>query len=72
MENKTEFQIGEEFQCGLVRLKCIAQREDLGTDCTGCILDGINCCAKIDILMGRCADYERTDKRNVIFVKVEE
>jgi len=33
---KVMFDIGEEFQMGLIRLKCITQRADLGGYCEGC------------------------------------
>jgi len=60
---KKYFEIGEEFQFGFKRLKCV---ECLG--CKGCALDDleINCVPFI----GCCSSF-RNDKTSVIFIEVE-
>lgn len=73
MANKTEFKIGEEFQCGLVRLKCIEAK--ISNSCIGCFFGDVYECD--DEVSGNCGFNEirskiRSDKKNVIFVKVEE
>lgn len=70
MEKKV-FDIGEEFQVGLVRLKCVAQRKDKPTSCEGCFFHDINdCSGTIPEFIGGCASYEREDSQDVIFVKI--
>lgn len=66
---KKEFEVGEVFQCGLVRLK--VEKEKNG--CTGCIFIGVGGACKIaGILAGNCTSEEREDNTDVIFVSVEE
>lgn len=67
---KKEFKIGEVFQCGLVKLKCVIYEEDT-FPCDGCYFDNgdISCS---DVNVGSCCSLNRTDGINVIFVKVEE
>lgn len=65
---KKEFKVGEIFQCGLVKLKCIKS----DSVCEGCYLNdffynGEECRA----FVGDCTQ-DREDKTYVIFVKVEE
>lgn len=67
---KKEFEVGEVFQCGLVKLKCV----ESGTyNCDGCFLDD---CCETDIqcvnIVGLCGSINREDKTDVIFVSVEE
>lgn len=65
---KKEYKIGEEFQCGLVRLKCVS-----GLSCESCYFKGIDyCCTVIYDMVGGCDSSEREDKTNVAFVKVEQ
>ena len=70
MEKKKEFAIGEEFQCGLVRLR-VKKSADY---CDGCYFLGlgINCEIINNKITGSCVEQQRNDKSNVIFVKVEE
>lgn len=66
---KKEFKVGETFQCGLVKLKCVKAEE---TICEGCFLDDIcEFYSQCNALIG-CCDASREDKTDVIFVKVEE
>lgn len=70
MKNRTEYNIGEIFQCGLLYLQCIQQRTDLGASCEGCIFyNGGMCVDDIEEMVGYCGERNRTDNENVIFVK---
>lgn len=65
-----EFKIGQTFQCGLVKLKCIENKT-----CNGCYLEYI--CESISSIrirhiVGACSCSSRSDNKSVIFVKVEE
>lgn len=66
---KKEFKVGEVFDAGLVRLKCVeAQASDSG--CEGCIFYDFSCGA-IDVVLGPCNCTEREDGNNVIFIKAD-
>ena len=66
---KTQYQVSEVFQCGLVKLKCIKAE---GAICEGCYLDEIcEFYSQCNALIGYC-DASREDKTDVIFVKVKE
>lgn len=65
MKNK-EFKIGEVFQFGFIKLKCV---ESTTKDCHGCVLSCTSPCRKF---VGECAFYKRQDKKDVIFVEVKE
>lgn len=66
---KKEFKVGEVFQCGLVKLKCVKQEE--GLDCVGCFFE--DCCMfALGKIFGECSSREREDKTDIIFVKVED
>lgn len=67
---KKEFKVGEEFQCGLVKLKCVKQEKGLG--CSSCFFDNFSSCFSLTPLTGECDKRVREDKTDVIFVKVEE
>lgn len=60
---KTEYQVGEIFQCGLVKLKCVKSENEFNP-CEGCV--------GIIGMFGGCSIFNREDETNVIFVKVEE
>lgn len=64
---KKEFKIGEEFQCGLIRLKCAKSNEGC-RDCFFAILD----CTDMIYMLGECKADKREDKTDVNFVEVEE
>lgn len=64
-----EFKVGEEFQCGLVKLRC---EEDKGV-CERCVFDNIDVmCDDLIFVTGHCSSDKREDKTDVVFVKVEE
>lgn len=65
---KKEFQIGEVFQFGLLKLKCV-KPYDIHKRCSHCFL--VDCYQCMDIV-GNCIHNIREDKTDVIFVKVEE
>lgn len=68
---KKEFKIGEVFQCGLIKLKCVESIDELNP-CKECVLAShVGCVGAIGIL-GGCSAFNREDETNVIFVKVEE
>lgn len=60
---KKEFAVGEEFQCGLIKLRV----EKGGKNCNKCYLRG-SCKYSIT---GPCSAEIREDKTDVIFVEVE-
>lgn len=64
---KKEFKVGEVFDAGLVRLKCVeASAPDSG--CEGCIFNYFTCGA---VVAGPCNCTEREDGKNVIFIKAD-
>lgn len=66
---KKEFKVGEVFDAGLVRLKCVeAMAPNFG--CEGCIFDYFTCGA-VDVIAGPCNHGEREDNRDVIFIKAD-
>lgn len=71
---KTEFAVGETFQFGLKKLKVVEQPPS--PRCTKCLFYGF--CEPdyfqdyILPLVGECVSYERSDKKNVMFVEVED
>lgn len=65
---KKEFKVGETFQCGLVKLKCIKSE----ASCFRCYFVNEDNCFSFSKIVGPCYHSEREDKTNVIFVKVEE
>lgn len=66
---KKEFKVGEVFDAGLVRLKCV---EPTAPDegCEGCIFNYFTCGA-VDVIAGPCNPAEREDNKNVIFIKAD-
>lgn len=68
---KKEFAVGEEFQVGLLRMKCIAQKADKKGECEGCFFFISNNCIDINLnIAGVCSMKEREDLQDVIFVKL--
>lgn len=69
---KEEFDIGEVFQCGLVKL-IVVEAIDSYDLCAGCVFKGdtiSNECSHV--VLGNCGAGYRKDKTDVIFVKVKE
>lgn len=69
---KTEFEVGEVFQCGLIKLKCVEQgAPHVVYPCKGCVFkffDEDSC----SFIIGECSKDIREDKKDVIFVKEED
>lgn len=65
---KEEFEIGEIFNVGLMKLKCV---ESTSGSCTGCeFWDPYRTrCGTIRGIRGWCTPDWRKDEKNVIFVK---
>lgn len=71
---KGEFKVGETFQCGLVKLKCV-KSENPRDPCRGCFINqltGNYDCFCFENIVGECTCYDREDETSVIFVKVED
>lgn len=67
---KKEFKIGEEFQCGLIRLRCEETR-NIGACCEGCFFNYRCFKAVTGKITGPCARTHREDKTDVVFIKVD-
>lgn len=67
---KKEFKVGEIFQYKGINLKC----EKAESYCQGCYFytEGIKCNSELEEVTGSCVIFDREDKQDVIFVKVEE
>lgn len=66
---KKEFKVGEEFQFGMIKLKC----EESKYGCSGCYFYRFsNACKEFEEVAGNCLSENREDEKDVIFVKVEE
>lgn len=65
---KKEFKVGEVFDAGLVRLKCMEPTAP-NAGCEGCIFNYFTCGA-VDVIAGPCSHAEREDNRDVIFIKL--
>lgn len=66
---KKEFKVGEVFDAGLVRLKCVGPTAP-NAGCEGCIFNYFTCGA-VDVIAGPCSHAEREDNRDVIFIKAD-
>ena len=63
---KKEFKVGEVFDAGLVRLKCVeATAPDSG--CEGCIFNYFTCGA-VDVIAGPCNHAERERIIGMLFL----
>lgn len=63
---KKEFKVGEVFDAGLVRLKCVEPTAPNA----GCIFNYFTCGA-VHVIAGPCSHAEREDNRDVIFIKAD-
>ena len=71
INKKNQFQIGETFQFGLIRLKCVISEK--GGFCIDCYFSDIGMnCDKIKHIIGCCSFTGRYDLTGVIFKKVTE
>lgn len=66
---KKEFKVGEVFDAGLVRLKCVEPTAP-NAGCEGCIFNYFTCGA-VHVIAGPCSHAEREDDRDVIFIKAD-
>lgn len=66
---KKEFKVGEVFDAGLVRLKCVEPTAP-NAGCEGCIFNYLTCGA-VPVIAGPCSYVEREDNRDVIFIKAD-
>lgn len=72
---KKEFAVGEVFQFGLKKLKVVEDENDFKSACKDCYMQEM--ChnflvSNINIAIGPCEDFRRSDGKSVHFVKVEE
>lgn len=67
---KKEFKVGEVFDAGLVRLKCVEPTAP-NAGCEGCIFNDHITCGSVDVVAGPCSHAEREDNRDVIFIKAD-
>ena len=61
-----EYKLGEVFQFGKIKLKCV---QSSSSNCYRCILEKFDNC---DYFIGDCDEFHRSDKKNVIFIEVKE
>lgn len=66
-----EYKVGEVFQFGKKKLKCV---EDTGDNsCDGCIFfDVSDACKDLPQFIGECHYLNRSDRNSVIFIEVKE
>ena len=64
-----EIKVGEVFQFGRVKLKCVE-----GCKCSDCAMSGLEIegCEYMSYFLGACEKRNREDHTGVIFVEVEE
>lgn len=64
---KEQFNIGDVFDYGLIKLICVEQNME---GCKGCVFNGIIKWCDVNYI-GCCRDYIRKDHKNVIFKRYE-
>ena len=74
-EPKTYFEVGEEFQMGLVRLRCEEEEENEGVVradelCLKCFFRNIHC-DSVRGCIGNCFGEDRPDGKDVVFVELK-
>lgn len=71
-KKKTEFAIGEEFQCGFKTLRCVAiDANSPKKTCNGCVFYVDMVCMDYMNFSGHCREAYRTDATDVIFIEVK-
>lgn len=70
MAKKKEFNIGEEFDFGLIRIRCVESKKNKEYCPKSCVFKGLNCFAIRDSFVGECVPDERTDGKSVCFKKI--
>lgn len=69
---KTEFKVGEVFQCGMVKLRVEMADENSLFPCSTCFFSGSCYIDRIEKAIGSCEWEKREDQTDVIFVKVDD
>lgn len=66
-----EYKIGEVFQFGKIKLKCV---ESNTGDCDDCAINyyGITECTSLRPMIGECLCSNRSDRKSVIFIEANE
>lgn len=72
---KKEFAVGEVFQFGLKKLKVVEDKNDSKSTCKDCYMQEM--CdnflvSNINIAIGPCEVFGRSDRKSIHFVEVEE
>lgn len=62
-----DYEIGDTFKCGRVKLKCVRQPEN--ETCESCFFLKM-CNLEISKMIGECSCETRDDEENIIFVEV--
>lgn len=71
-KKKTEFAVGEEFECGLKTLRCMAiDANSPEKTCKGCVFYVDMACTDYLDFTGHCREEYRSDGTEVIFVEVK-
>ena len=70
MAKKKEFQIGEEFDFGLIRVKCVEIKKHKDVCPKSCAFRGPECWILRATYIGECGPYERSDGKSVYFKKI--
>ena len=60
---------GEDGDYYLIEVQEVTEYNTMHNRCTGCIFYGTIYCQNVNHVYGRCARYERSDGKNVIFVE---
>ena len=66
---KKEFKVGEVFQFGIVKLKCVKDADYYCRDCYFSKFTGP--CKEFEDIVGNCLAEKGNDKTDVIFVKID-
>ena len=66
-----EYKVGEEFYVGRIKLRV---KESGTSSCVGCIFQKMpyDTCTIFHVFIGTCDCNTREDKKQIIFVKIEE
>lgn len=71
-KKKTEFAVGEEFECGLKTLRCMAiDANSPEKTCKGCVFYVDMACTDYLDFTGYCSEEYRSDGTEVIFIEVK-
>lgn len=70
MAKKKEFNIGEEFDFGLIRVRCVEIKKRKDSCPKSCVFRECGCYDVRDIYVGGCGPHSRTDGKSVYFKKI--